>query len=95
MRKQASPTVWRACPSACIALAGEKAPSGKGKVLTSYMLDFTTCSLCGACVESCNFNALRFSREYNRVAFDKSAFQLDLIARLQAQNHNKQSQCKP
>ncbi|NLZ18194.1 MAG: 4Fe-4S dicluster domain-containing protein [Desulfobulbaceae bacterium] len=79
-----------ACPSGCIALTGERAPSGKGRVLTSYMLDFTTCSLCGLCVESCKFNALHFSREYNRVAFDKNVFQMDLMARLKEQN-----QCKP
>ena len=85
----------RSCPSGCISLEGKKNESGKGKVLTSYVLDFTKCSLCGSCVESCNFNALRFSREYNRVAFDRSAFQLDLIARLKEQNLKEQNQCKP
>jgi NADH-quinone oxidoreductase subunit I len=55
----------RACPSNCISMTGEKPEGSKKKVLTSYILDFTTCSLCGSCVESCNFNALKFSNEYN------------------------------
>lgn len=80
----------RACPSECISLDGKKAESGKGKVLTRYMLDFTKCSLCGSCVESCNFNALRFSKEYNLVSFDKNDFIMDLMQRLEDQNRCKQ-----
>ncbi len=76
----------RACPSGCITLAGEKAESGKGKVLTQYVLDFTKCSLCGSCVESCNFNALRYSKEYNLASFDKNDFIIDLLQRLEDQN---------
>lgn len=79
----------RACPSVCISLDGKKNESGKGKVLTRYILDFTKCSLCGSCVESCNFNALRFSKEYNLASFDKNDFIMDLMKRLEEQN-----QCK-
>ena len=79
----------RACPSQCINLEGKKAESGKGKVLTRYVLDFTKCSLCGLCVESCNFNALRFSREYNLVSFDKNDFIMDMLKRLEEQNRCK------
>jgi NADH-quinone oxidoreductase subunit I len=79
----------RACPSNCISLDGKKNESGKGKVLTRYILDFTKCSLCGSCVESCNFNALRFSKEYNLASFDKNDFIMDLMKRLEEQN-----QCK-
>lgn len=35
----------RACPSACITLAGVKPEGEKKKVLTKYILDFTRCSL--------------------------------------------------
>jgi len=79
----------RACPSVCISLDGKKNESGKGKVLTRYILDFTKCSLCGSCVESCNFNALRFSREYNLASFDKNDFIMDLMQRLEEQNRCK------
>ena len=77
----------RSCPSGCISLEGKKNESGK--VLTRYVLDFTKCSLCGSCVESCNFNALRFSKEYNRVSFNKNDFIMDLIQRLEEQNRCK------
>jgi NADH-quinone oxidoreductase subunit I len=79
----------RACPSDCISLDGKKAEGGKGKVLTSYSLDFTKCSLCGQCVESCNFDALRFSKDYNLAGFDKNEFIMDLLQRLEEQNRCK------
>jgi NADH-quinone oxidoreductase subunit I len=79
----------RACPSDCISLDGKKAEGGKGKVLTSYSLDFTKCSLCGQCVESCNFDALRFSKDYNLAGFDKNDFIIDLLQRLEEQNRCK------
>jgi len=79
----------RACPSVCISLDGKKNESGKGKVLTRYILDFTKCSLCGSCVESCNFNALRFSKDYNLASFDKNDFIMDLMKRLEEQNRCK------
>lgn len=75
----------RACPSNCISLDGKKNEGGKGKILTSYVLDFTKCSLCGSCVESCNFNALRFSKVYNLASFDKNDFIIDLMKRLEEQ----------
>ncbi|MGD9948693.1 MAG: 4Fe-4S dicluster domain-containing protein [Desulfobulbus sp.] len=76
----------RACPSNCISLEGKKNEGGKGKILTSYVLDFTKCSLCGSCVESCNFNALRYSKVYNLASFDKNDFIIDLMKRLEDQN---------
>ncbi len=77
----------RACPSGCISLAGEKPEGEKKKVLTKYILDFTTCSLCGSCVESCNFNALEFSKEYNLASTRKEDFIFDLLKRLEEQKH--------
>jgi NADH-quinone oxidoreductase subunit I len=76
----------RACPSACITLAGEKPEGEKKKVLTKYILDFTRCSLCGSCVESCNFNALEFSKEYNLASTRKEDFIFDLLKRLEDRN---------
>ncbi len=73
----------RACPSGCISLAGEKPEGAKKKVLTRYVLDFTTCSLCGSCVESCKFNAIRFSRDYNLAGTNKDDFVFDLLKRLE------------
>lgn len=76
----------RACPSDCITLAGEKPEGEKKKVLTKYVLDFTRCSLCGSCVESCNFNALTFSKEYNLASTRKEDFIFDLLKRLEERN---------
>jgi NADH-quinone oxidoreductase subunit I len=76
----------RACPSDCISVAGEKPEGGKKKVLTKYTLDFTKCSLCGSCVESCNFNALEFSKEYNLASTRKEDFHFDLLQRLEDRN---------
>ena len=76
----------RACPSGCITLAGKKPEGAKKKVLTRYILDFTRCSLCGSCVESCNFNALEFSKEYNLASTRKEDFIFDLLQRLEERN---------
>ncbi len=76
----------RACPSGCISLAGKKEEGQKKKILTKYVLDFTTCSLCGSCVEACNFNALEFSREYNLASTRKEDYIIDLKKRLEENN---------
>lgn len=73
----------KACPSNCIALAGEKPEGSKKKVLTSYVLDFTRCSLCGSCVEACTFGAIDFSKEYNLASRRKEDFIFDLYKRLE------------
>ena len=70
----------RACPSGCITLDGQKPEGGTRKVLTQYRLNFTTCSLCGLCVESCNFAALRFSKDYNLASVRKEDYIMDLLA---------------
>ena len=76
----------RARPSGCISLAGEKPEGSKKKVVTRYILDFTRCSLCGSCVESCNFNALKFSKEYNLASTRREDFIFDLLQRLEERN---------
>ena len=73
----------RACPSGCITLAGEKPEGAKKKELTTYVLDFTKCSLCGSCVESCNFNAIQFSKDYNLASTRKEEYIFDLVKRLE------------
>lgn len=73
----------RACPSECISITSVKPEGSKKKVLTGYTLDFTRCSLCGSCVESCNFSAIAFSREYNLASSRKEDFHIDLFKRLE------------
>jgi NADH-quinone oxidoreductase subunit I len=73
----------KACPSDCISISGEKPEGSKKKVLTSYQLDFTKCSLCGSCVDSCNFGAVEFSKEYNLASTRKEDYHFDLLKRLE------------
>jgi NADH-quinone oxidoreductase subunit I len=69
----------KACPSGCIAVEGEKPEGAKRKVPTKFILDFTTCSLCGLCVESCKFNAIRYSKAYNLASTRREEFIMDLL----------------
>jgi NADH-quinone oxidoreductase subunit I len=69
----------RACPSNCISLEGHKPEGATRRELSKYILDFTTCSLCGLCVESCNFDALEFSNDYNLASVDKGVYVMDLL----------------
>ncbi len=82
----------RACPSGCITLGSvsvEVEVDGKPKkkkVLSKYELDFTKCSLCGQCVENCNFGAIEFSKEYNLASTRKEDFHFNLLKRLEDRN---------
>ena len=73
------------CPSGCITIAGESREGVKGKVLTAYRLDFTKCSLCGACVEVCPTSALCYSHEYALAGFNAADYRYDLLKRLEEQ----------
>jgi NADH-quinone oxidoreductase subunit I len=69
----------KSCPSRCITVGGEKPEGGKRKVPTKFILDFTLCSLCGICVESCKFDAIRYSKVYNLASIRKEDFIMDLL----------------
>lgn len=71
------------CPSSCIRVLGEKREGVKGKVLTAYHLDFTTCSLCGICVEVCPTQALGFCHEYELAGLSRAEFSYNLLTRLE------------
>jgi NADH-quinone oxidoreductase subunit I len=70
----------KACPSHSIKkIEGEKKEGEKKKTCTEYLLDFTTCSQCGICVETCNFDALAFSSDYNRAVYSREGCRFDLV----------------
>jgi NADH-quinone oxidoreductase subunit I len=73
----------RACPSDCITVEGAKLDGAKKKSVTSYVLDFTKCSLCGSCVEACRDGAIRYSHEYNLASTNKEDYVMDLFKRLE------------
>ena len=72
----------KVCPCQCITVQGEKQEGVKGKVLTLFTLDFTKCSLCGLCVESCKPHAIDFSNEYELAGFTRDEFFFDLLKRV-------------
>ncbi len=75
----------RACPSECIAVDGAKLEGQKTKSVTEYLLNFTTCSLCGACIEACPFDAIQFSKIYNVVSLSRDDFnRMDMVKQLEA-----------
>jgi len=75
----------KACPSDCIELDGIKREGEKKKSVTEYELDFTKCSLCGSCVEACPSDAIEYSKDYNKVSFNRADFgRIDLVKNLEA-----------
>jgi ferredoxin len=64
---------------------GAKLEGAKKKSVTEYRLDFTKCSLCGACIEACRDAAIRFTHEYNLASLDKDDYVIDLFKRLEDQ----------
>ena len=54
-----------------------------------FSYDFSLCSLCGTCVESCPADSLRFSHEIYQAGFDRKDFHFDLLARLRGQAESR------
>ena len=76
----------KACPSGCIELEGCKREGEKKKSVTEYDLDFTKCSLCGCCVEACPSDAIEYSKDYNKVSFNRDDFgHMNLVGNLEAE----------
>jgi NADH-quinone oxidoreductase subunit I len=67
----------------------KKPAAPKNPELFTY--DFSLCSLCGTCVESCPVDSLRFSNEIYQAGFDRKDFHLDLLARLRGQADRRSS----
>jgi NADH-quinone oxidoreductase subunit I len=64
---------------------GEKAKKSAPKELLKFTYDFTLCSLCGTCVETCPVGSLRFSNDAYLASTNKKNFFYDLLARLSRQ----------
>jgi NADH-quinone oxidoreductase subunit I len=64
---------------------GAKVKKTPPKELAKFTYDFTLCSLCGICVETCPVGSLRFSNDAYLASTDKKDFFYDLLARLAKQ----------
>jgi NADH-quinone oxidoreductase subunit I len=64
---------------------GEKVKKTARKEPEKFTYNFTLCSLCGICVETCPVGSLRFSNDAYLASADKRDFVFDLLARLAKQ----------
>jgi len=62
---------------------GVKGQAKGSKVATHYVIDFSKCSLCGLCIESCPTDTLEYSKEYELVGESQRDCVIDLMARLE------------
>jgi len=86
----------KACPSDCIVVDGFKREGEKRKSVSEFKLDFTKCSLCGACVEVCPVDALAYSRDYNLASTTKTKYaQIDLYQLVNEGQPQAQAQAQP
>lgn len=64
---------------------GEKIkPKAAPKTPISFLYDYSLCSLCGLCIDSCPADSLRYSNNVYLTSFDRN-LQIDLLARLKKQ----------
>lgn len=63
----------------------EPPPDRIERVLDVFHLNYSTCSLCGLCVQGCPVGAIRFSRNVYLVGTSRQAFELDLLEMLRRQ----------
>ncbi len=70
----------RACPENCFDIEGQKNEAGKMRP-TKFDWKLQRCTFCGLCVEACNNDAVRFSREFRLSTADRSRllFHLDTM----------------
>ena len=73
--------------------ASKAVPPGqkKKKKPGTFFLDYTLCSLCGQCVNSCPAGALRFTDNVYLAGYTREEFHIDLLERLHEQARAMQS----
>lgn len=72
----------KACPNGTIKITAhmeENPETGrKKKVLDDYHYDLGDCMFCQLCVNSCNFDAIEFTNDFENAVFDRSKLVLHL-----------------
>ena len=69
----------RICPSLCIEVEGVRPEGSKKMRATKFILDFSTCSLCGLCVDVCPTDTLKYSERYDEAMYTRPATVNDLL----------------
>jgi NADH-quinone oxidoreductase subunit I len=69
----------RICPSDCIDVEGKRPEGAKKMRATKFILDFSTCSLCGLCVDVCPTDTLQYSTRYDEAMYTRDATRNDLL----------------
>ena len=69
----------RICPSDCIDVEGKRPEGAKKMRATKFILDFSTCSLCGLCVDVCPTDTLQYSTRYDEAMYTRDATFNDLL----------------
>jgi NADH-quinone oxidoreductase subunit I len=64
-------------------------PARIKRVLDVYRVNYSLCSLCGLCVQSCPVDAIRFSKNVYLVGTSRGEFDIDLLARLRSRSAEK------
>lgn len=68
----------RICPSYCIKIDGGKVEGIKKKRASVFEMDFSLCSLCGLCIDSCPTDTLEYSRSYDEAGYNRD-WTVDLL----------------
>jgi len=58
------------CPIDVIRVKGVKIEGRKGKVPTTFRIDYSKCMFCGLCVEVCPTDAIFFTRQFEGATFE-------------------------
>lgn len=69
----------RICPSECIVVEGVRPEGSKKMRATLFKLDFSTCSLCGLCIDVCPTDTLKYSERYDESTYTRPATINDLL----------------
>lgn len=82
----------KACPVDCISIEWKREEDKKGKVATSFVVDYQKCMYCGLCTEPCPTFAIWHSNEYENSAYTREECVVDWAL---PQNIVKNPKAKP
>ncbi len=69
----------RICPSDCFTIEGARAEGAKKMRATKFLLDFSTCSLCGLCIDVCPTDTLKYSERFDEAMYMRPDTVNDLL----------------